>query len=367
MNKNYQPVLRLINRIFYLVGISLIAFAVLLSSINFPVSAVDGGSPVLSFISGCTGNCRVIRAKIINNSSYAMVTDGIFEVYYSADGDPRTGTLVFTGSYSALDAGGHALLEFYPNFVSGNYIFKSYQTTGNPGNPPIWSNSCHLECAVPTTTNTPTVTATATSKFTETSTPTFTKTYTPTNTATFTETATVTLTPTNTATFTPTPTSTFTPTFTSTFTPTNTAVVTITPQDPTPTPITPTPTFTNTPEGPTATNTPELPTATNTPEQPTATNTPEQPTSTPQEFTATPQDPTPTPQSPTPTGETSTPVATVPPPPVIDTPSVLIPVTGADMSPVAKVNLVQDTMLNLGLGFLGFAFVFTGIRRKFGL
>ncbi len=396
MNKKYQPALKIINRIFYIMGISLIAFAILLSSVNFPVSADEWDNADLIFEGGCQGECWHLNAKICNRGSGSMALPGIYEVYLSVNGDPHNGSLVTTGSFPALATGTCSILSFSPNMINGNYAFKAYQTSGHPGPAVVWSDTCSVTCVFPTTTSLPTITTTPTSKFTQTNTPTFTATVpstaTPTEVATMTNTATATLTATSPATSTVTPTNTVTSPATATTTPqdptptstatstsevptatlTNTPeILTATPEQPTATPQDPTPT----PEQPTATPqdptpTPEQPTATPqepspTPEQPTAT--PQEPTSTPQGFTATPQDPTPSPQGPTPTGVVTTQAPTLPPPPISDTPSVLIPVTGVDLSRAGSVNRIQDTMLNLGLGFLGFAFVFTGIRRRLGL
>lgn len=135
-------------------------------------------------------------------------------------------------------------------------------------------------------------------------------------------------TPTNTATNTPTNTATNTPTNTPTSTATNTPT------------NTPTNTVTNTP---THTPTGTLP--------PTATFTPTfTPTNTVM-YTYTPTN------TPLPT-ETPTLPATLPPP-VVEPPDVLIPVTGADLRPGVH-NLTWG-----GLGLLGLGLILTGIRRKY--
>src|SRR5665648_70109 len=255
--------LRIITRMSYIFGVSLVIVATLLSFINFPVSA-EWNKGSLSFRGSCCGNCTVVKALICNDGSGDMDQPTAFEVYYSASGDPKSGTIVSGGTVPALPSGQCASLEFHPNGVAGNYIFKAYQPAEHPGQGVLWSGSCSIgPCQVPT--NTP-VTPTNTPV-----TPTFTP-VTPTNTPvvpTFTP-----VTPTNTP---------VTPTFTP---------VTPTTQDPTPTPVTPTSTVF------TPTNTPVTPTQQDpTPTPVTPTNTPETPTSTP--VTPTPQDPTPTPVTPT--------------------------------------------------------------------
>src|SRR5665648_115088 len=337
--------LRIITRMSYIFGVSLVIVATLLSFINFPVSA-EWNKGSLSFRGSCGGNCTVVKALICNDGSGDMDQPTAFEVYYSASGDPKSGTIVSGGTVPALPSGQCASLEFHPNGVAGNYIFKAYQPAEHPGQGVLWSGSCSIgPCQVPTFT-----------PVTPTNTP-VTPTFTP-----------VTPTPQD-----PTPTP-VTPTST-VFTPTNTPVTPT--QHPTPTPVTPT----NTPETPTST--PVTPTPQDpTPTPVTPTNTPVTPSSTP--VTATPQEPTPTPVTPTPGESTPTPVGTTPssentpvattqvptlPPPVVqDTPGVLIPVTGGDFSMINQTGgAVQKVSFNFGLGLIGFGMVLQGIRKKFNL
>lgn len=209
---------------------------------------------------------------------------------------------------------------------------------------------------------------------------------TPTNTATNT---TVPPTPTNTATNTTVP-----PTKTPTNTPVTPTTTSETPttQPPTATPKTPTPQEpTPTPQEPTetpVTTTPQAPTPT--PLEPTetpVTPTPGEPTPTPQEPTATPEQPTEVPPTPTliipVTGETPTATAIIPvtgqtpqpqdptavptlaAPTVEGGTTVLIPVTGGELTPVNPIDIVQKMLLNGGIGLIGFALVLQGIHRKF--
>ncbi len=241
--------------------------------------------------------------------------------------------------------------------------------------------------ATPTATVTETPTATAT--FTATPTATFTVTPTATFTATATPTATDTATATNTPTVTPDPTATDTPTVTpvpptdtpvpptdTPVPPTETPVITDTPVPPTDTPVPPTetPVVTDTPIPPTetavVTDTPVVPT-----ETPVNTNTPVPPTETPVvEPTATEvtSGGTPTPgiePSATPgTQETPTnPTPDVPPtqePPPPST-TVLIPVTGADLTAAGPFGMgTSSFFINLGLVLAGFGLVLTGISKR---
>jgi hypothetical protein len=255
----------------------------------------------------------------------------------------------------------------------------------------------------PIPTNTPTNTPEPTLTNTSTSTPVFDGPI-PTNTPTNTPEPSPTNTPTNTPIFdnpiptyrptnTPEPTLTNTSTSTPVFdgpiptnTPTNTPEPTLT-NTPTSTPVfdgpIPTNTQTNTPE-PTLTNTPTItpifdnpiPTyrPTNTPE-PTLTNTP----------TNTPvlDGPTPIPdysgQTPTPndTGLTSTPdvdettypiiAPTFSPPRNNDLLTLLIPVTGSESNGISPLEKVRSLLFNFGLIIFGFGLVFQSIRKKLNL
>lgn len=212
----------------------------------------------------------------------------------------------------------------------------------------------------PTSTFTNTPTSTPTDMLTET--PTFTPTNTFTNTPTSTPTSTFTNTPTSTPTSTFTNTATATPT--STFT--NTPTFTPTKQVPNETPMS-TPTFT-----PTSTPT-ETPTSTPTKTEVAATPSVDAPTPTPgTDLTPfqTPDDPGTTPDAPTSTpGVDETPNTnvqpTLPPPVSIGTPSVLIPVTGAELANSHPLDKLQTILFNLGLSLFGIGLVLQSLRKRF--
>jgi hypothetical protein len=190
-------------------------------------------------------------------------------------------------------------------------------------------------------------------------------------------------------------------------TPTPDTPTPVTPTPDTPTPVTPTPDtptpVTPTPDTPTpVTPTPDTPTpVTPTPDTPTpVTPTPQEPTPTPQEPTNTPVTPTsqvptstpvePTPGEPTPTqptetlitpiipvtGETPTPqpqeptkipptnVPTLAAPIGTNSPSVLIPVTGGDLTPASPIETAQKIILNFGFALIGLGLILQGIRRR---
>ena len=298
---------------------------------NWHILEWDRSSLFFRYDGLCQGDCSLIFAEVKNQGA-PMQGPTTYEVWYSETGNPMDAPdreLVFTGIIPALPNGGHFVVTYVPT-RNGNYKFRAVQREGHPcGGEPIcyiWSQTCTIDnCSMPTPTYTPTPTDTPE----------------PTPTFTFTPTPTDVVEPTPTFTFTPTATDVVEPTPTFTFTPTATDVVE------------PTPTFTNTPI---PTDTPE-PTSTPNP-GPTPTATVVIPSATPADPTATP-DPGQTPTvPPNPTDPAVTPTSTVVrtlPPPVVRTPSVLIPVTGADMTEGNPADQISRLLVNLGLAFLGLA------------
>ena len=354
--------------LFLLLGLLLSVTRVPVQAYQDPGNLASGGSIevwdksslVFLYSGACEGDCNLISAWVENHGS-DMQGPTTFEVWYSATGNPMTAPdrqLVYTGVIPALPSGGTFQLTYVPT-MTGNYKFRAIQREGHPGSGDLWSQTCYVICQEPSAT--PTFTFTPTPTDTPEPTPTFTFTPTPTDTPeptpTFTFTPTPTDTPAPTPTFTPTATDVVEPTPTFTFTPTATDVVEPTPTftfTPTATDVVePTPTFTNTPI---PTDTPE-PTSTPNP-GPTPTATVVIPTATPADPTATP-DPGQTPTvPPNPTDPAVTPTSTVVrtlPPPVVRTPSVLIPVTGADMTEGNPADQISRLLVNLGLAFLGLA------------
>ena len=406
--------IKVIYRFSYTLGIILLLLGLIIPMVQKPVMASfepemgvggeidnwhilewDRSSLFFRYDGLCQGDCSLIFAEVKNQGA-PMQGPTTYEVWYSETGNPMDAPdreLVFTGIIPALPNGGHFVVTYVPT-RNGNYKFRAVQREGHPcGGEPIcyiWSQTCTIDnCSMPTPTHTPTPTDTPEPTPTFTFTPTLTDTPEPTPTFTFTPTLTDTPEPTPTFTFTPTPTDVVEPTPTFTFTPTATDVVEPTPTftftptatdvvEPTPTftftptptdVVEPTPTFTFTPTAtdvveptPTFTNTPiptDTPEPTSTPNPgPTPTATVVIPTATPADPTATP-DPGQTPTvPPNPTDPAVTPTSTVVrtlPPPVVRTPSVLIPVTGADMTEGNPADQISRLLVNLGLAFLGLA------------
>ena len=96
----------------------------------------SGGS--LKFTAGCEGDCEEVTATVCNDGSGDMNTSTAYEVYFSADGEAKSGAVVGTGTVDALGSGECTDLTFTPT-DDGNYIFKAYQEDGHPGTGELWS------------------------------------------------------------------------------------------------------------------------------------------------------------------------------------------------------------------------------------
>jgi YqxM protein len=56
-----------------------------------------------------------------------------WELWYAANGSPKSGEIIATGEIPALDVEQAYLISTAATKGSGNYIFKAYQRPGHPG------------------------------------------------------------------------------------------------------------------------------------------------------------------------------------------------------------------------------------------
>ncbi|MGI8386831.1 hypothetical protein [Robertmurraya sp. P23] len=96
----------------------------------------------LSFISEYV-TCNGISATIKNGQdSQAMQGEVVYEVYWSENGNPKDGKVVYSGVVKALPSGETQELTYTPEeLLDGNYMFKAYQRVGHPGKGELWSGS----------------------------------------------------------------------------------------------------------------------------------------------------------------------------------------------------------------------------------
>lgn len=105
----------------------------------------------LSFTAGCEGDCEQVRATVCNGAdSRDMQGPSSWELYWSASGNPKNGSVIASGTINPLAAGACQTLTYNPadnpNGASGNYMFKAYQRPGHPGKGELWSESCSVIC-----------------------------------------------------------------------------------------------------------------------------------------------------------------------------------------------------------------------------
>jgi hypothetical protein len=138
-----------VSRVSFLIGASLIVLSIILSIVNNPVFAQDQEGSVLSITSACSGDCSTISIQVCNIGNQDLYETPMYNIWYDEVGEPRFGTVVYTGNVPALPAGECITLTFVPN-GSGNYQFQAFQPSGYPGQGDIWSTVCEISCPIPT-------------------------------------------------------------------------------------------------------------------------------------------------------------------------------------------------------------------------
>lgn len=87
-------------------------------------------------------NTDGVSAIVQNHGSQAMQGETVYEVLWSAEGNPKNGEVVATGIIQPLLTGETQVLTYTPDQLEpGNYIFKAYQRPGHPGKGELWSNA----------------------------------------------------------------------------------------------------------------------------------------------------------------------------------------------------------------------------------
>jgi YqxM protein len=91
--------------------------------------------------------CDGISATIKNGQdSQSMQGEVMYEVFWSAKGNPKDGKVVATGIVNALTPGQTQELTYTPDqLVAGNYMFKAYQRPNHPGKGALWSDSITIK------------------------------------------------------------------------------------------------------------------------------------------------------------------------------------------------------------------------------
>ena len=156
-----------LSRLTFSLGSILLILGLLLGMFPQPVSATvapEWDKSSLSFNGSCTGNCEVVKAEVCNTGNRDMAGTSSYDMYWAASGNPKSGTIVASGTIPALKKNNCTYLTYdpktNPNGSAGNYMFKAYQRPGHPGQGDLWSTQCSIgQCSLPTATPvTPTAT-----------------------------------------------------------------------------------------------------------------------------------------------------------------------------------------------------------------
>ncbi len=159
--KSKPSIYRSLSKMTFSLGGILVIVGLILGMFPQPVSAVvapEWDKSSLKFTAGCSGNCDQIQATVCNGKkSGDMAGTTEYEVYWSANGNPKDGVVVASGTIPALKKGECAILTYdpktNPNGSAGNYMFKAYQRPGHPGQGVLWSDQCSVgQCSLPTAT-----------------------------------------------------------------------------------------------------------------------------------------------------------------------------------------------------------------------
>jgi YqxM protein len=117
----------------------------------------------LKFTVDCVNQCGVATATVCNVGSQDMDGPVAWQLYYSADGNPKDGTVVASGEVPAMPSTDPDSCTTLSQAVSadGNYMYRVAQRPGHPGTAELWSTMCGAVCASPTPTPTPSPTPSA--------------------------------------------------------------------------------------------------------------------------------------------------------------------------------------------------------------
>ncbi len=95
-------------------------------------------------VTGEGGNCKEIYVIVENHSKSDMQEPLRYEIYYHQQGDPKKGTMMFSGSVSSIKSGEKVKITFDKLIGSGSYMFKVYQSTNHPGQGEAWSGEVNV-------------------------------------------------------------------------------------------------------------------------------------------------------------------------------------------------------------------------------
>lgn len=144
-----QKILLSVSRFSFLAGALLLVLGLLLGTLSSPAMAQTPDGSVLAINSGCSGDCSSINIEVCNIGSQNMTETPVYNIWFVESGEPKFGTVVFSGNIPALTSGSCTSLAYIPT-ASGNYQFQVYQPSGYSGQGDLWSSVCEVNCQIPT-------------------------------------------------------------------------------------------------------------------------------------------------------------------------------------------------------------------------
>lgn len=105
----------------------------------------DGSMLYFDPFYGCETSCTEIKAKICNRrNAEPMQGTTEYQLYYNQDGDPQSGTVLYSGTVNQLDPDECQTITYNPQNKGGSYRFIAKQRPGFPGEPLVKSDICKV-------------------------------------------------------------------------------------------------------------------------------------------------------------------------------------------------------------------------------
>lgn len=117
----------------------------------------DGSMIYFDPFFGCEASCSEIKVKVCNRRGVEpMQGTSEYQLFYNQDGDPQSGTILYSGTVAQLDPDECQTITFKPENRGGSYTFVAKQRPGFPGEPFVKSDICKVnQCADPAPSPTP--------------------------------------------------------------------------------------------------------------------------------------------------------------------------------------------------------------------
>lgn len=130
-----------------LVVLALTGFALALAGTALAQEPLDWDRSSLAFDPeyGCQATYCLVKTRVCNVGDGLMLGPSTWELWYSAQGNPREGEKVAEGIIIPLLPGMCQPLAWVA-LSEGNYKFRAFQRPGHPGEGDTWSEECVVDC-----------------------------------------------------------------------------------------------------------------------------------------------------------------------------------------------------------------------------